>query len=792
MTRQPSAPASSVDVALDSARARGSQSPRAAARRGRGTAIAALAALVLVSVAALAPLRPPSPLPATTPAAQFSAARAIALLDGIATVPHPAGSAAAADVRAHLVDELRALGVIPRIQRRVAARAPAGARPAVATVHNVRARIPGTRPTGRVLLVAHYDSVPTGPGASDNGANVAALVEVARALRAGPRLRNDVEVLFTDAEEAGLLGAQGYVDSPAFGDPQEIVVLNLEARGVTGPAVMFQMAGGGLASAVRASDAVTTSFAAAVYQILPNDTDLTVFAERGVRGLNFAFMDGAAHYHTPHDDIAHLSAASVQDMGEATLGAVRHLADADLAERAGDAVYFSLPGGIVAYPSWLVTPLTGAALAAYAMLLATGRRRGLRLAAVARAAAGLALVVAVAVATGLAGWWLLTIVRPELGVGVGVTYDTWSYLAVEGVLVLAALLVYHHRVRRRASADEVLAGVLCWLVTLAVALAVVLPDGAYMFTWPALSGCLALAGALRVSSTARATPMLVPIVATGVPATALILPIAALLVPALGLWLASAPLVLAALVGATWLGVLEPLPERRTLTVAVVGLLAVGATVGVVELATQRFDVREPRPVSLAYVLDADAGDARWVSVGGPEQPAIGDLLTADPVRLDESVPTLRGWELTSGPAPTAAGVVAPRIDVRSTAKRDDVTTFRVRVRVPDDAVLVDVFVDAGDQRVVDATVDGAAVAGGVNLPSSVGPWRWGFRYAAPPPEGITVALRTRGTTPPRLRVVSVAPGLPDGTRSLPADVSWTSWPVVPAQTLAVRTADLR
>ena len=52
-----------------------------------------------------------------------------------------------------------------------------------------------------VALVAHFDSDPTTPGANDDAAGVAAILETARVLLSGPPLRNDVILLFTDGEE---------------------------------------------------------------------------------------------------------------------------------------------------------------------------------------------------------------------------------------------------------------------------------------------------------------------------------------------------------------------------------------------------------------------------------------------------------------------------------------------------------------------------------------------------------------------------------------------------------------
>lgn len=63
---------------------------------------------------------------------------------------------------------------------------------------------------------------------------MSAVLEAARALTEGPRLRNDVVFVLTDAEEACLCGAEAFVGQhPLAADGG--VVLNLEARGSGGP-----------------------------------------------------------------------------------------------------------------------------------------------------------------------------------------------------------------------------------------------------------------------------------------------------------------------------------------------------------------------------------------------------------------------------------------------------------------------------------------------------------------------------------------------------------------------------
>ena len=203
-------------------------------------AVLLLAALAAVVVFALArpPAVPPPVMPAAADSAAFSAERARLPLRELTRSPRPVGSVAHAQTRAYLFDALRDLGLEPELQQATAVRRKADTvRAARAT--NILARLPGTDSSGAVVLVAHYDSVPNAPGAGDAGHGVAAILETVRALKAGPPLRNDLIVLFTDAEEVGLLGAQAYVDAHPWAADTG-VVLNAEGRGHAGPVHMFR------------------------------------------------------------------------------------------------------------------------------------------------------------------------------------------------------------------------------------------------------------------------------------------------------------------------------------------------------------------------------------------------------------------------------------------------------------------------------------------------------------------------------------------------------------------------
>ena len=173
------------------------------------------------------------------------------------------------------------------------------------------------RPTAAMafLLMAHYDSMPTSLGASDGGAGVAALLETLRAIKVGPPLRNDVIFLFTDGEERGLLGARAFVDSHPWADDVG-VVLNLAARGYTGPAYMFETSdeGGWIVQEVAkaAPYPLAASDAVAFYKLTGGDTDLSVFLNAGWAGLNVEYLQGYTHYHSRLDNAEELDERSLQ------------------------------------------------------------------------------------------------------------------------------------------------------------------------------------------------------------------------------------------------------------------------------------------------------------------------------------------------------------------------------------------------------------------------------------------------------------------------------------------------
>jgi hypothetical protein len=193
---------------------------------------------------------------------------------------------------------------------------------------NLVGRIPGTRPgTGAFAIAAHSDSVPGSPGAGDDAAGVAAVLEVAHAFRREPPAR-DAVILITDGEEAGLLGAEVFMRSHPWA-AELTGVVNLDARGASGPAFVFELGPetGHLVPRMARHLAAprTTSLASWIYERMPNGTDFTIFRRAGLTGYNVAFIGDFAAYHTPEDTPERLNRSTLRHMGHAALALARAL-----------------------------------------------------------------------------------------------------------------------------------------------------------------------------------------------------------------------------------------------------------------------------------------------------------------------------------------------------------------------------------------------------------------------------------------------------------------------------------
>ena len=638
-------------------------------------------------------LMTPSPVvPASADARLFSAERAWPLLvrlvdDG---APHRVDTAAGEAARQRVISEFQPLGYEVETQTAWACRQQYAV---CANVTNVLARLQGSGSGPALMLSAHYDSVGAGPGVSDDMVAVAAIIEVARMLRGEPQLLNDVLFVITDAEEEGLVGAEAFLNHPWVGEVG--LIANYEARGTGGQSLMFQTSPGNAWLVERYAQAAprpaTSSLLYEIYRLLPNDTDLSVYLDAGMAGINFAYVEHVQRYHTPNDDLQHLDMASFQHQGENVLAAVRAFGNADLsAMPAGNAIYQDVyPGVVVQAPqSWAVW-LAGGALVLWLLivvaLLGSGAITGgglllalvtTLLGLVAAAALGYGVTELITMLAGSSEPWFAEPVPTRVAV--------WA-AGILGFLFFASLAA------RRAGFWGMAAAVWLWWSGMALAAALLLPGASVSPLLPTLVASLVYALLVlfgvgvptRRGSTIGWLPVLLSLVS--VFATAYLVTTLAFTVElGLGFGLSMAISLLVAL-AATSLAPLLAVPVGGGPARSAVLLVALLVVVGGVVWATRvpHYSAEKPQHLSM-YYLQTTAGGATsndWGLSTGDAGRVPAPLVQAGFGGASVSVPGFVG-SLQAAPAPELA-LESPTVEVVSDAVVGGQRLLTVRLASP-------------------------------------------------------------------------------------------------------------
>ncbi len=562
-------------------------------------------------------------------------------------------------------------------------------------------------------------------------------------------------MLFTDGEEAGLLGARAFVDEHPL-MARVGVLVNLEARGTGGRSLLFQTSGPGNAGLVAAAAAAlarpaASSLFAAVYERLPNDTDVSVFGRRAVPGLNFAFIGEPRRYHTPRDDLAHLDRGSLQHHGDNLLALARQLSRADPAGLARPArvVFFDLLGlWLVRWPEGLGPWLAGLALA---VLLLAGRRRGARPPGVALALVAWLAAVALAVA---AQWsagalWRATAPGPRAWVAAAaaVLAAAWA----SGLLgaALGGLLARW----RSSPLERATALGLAWALA-ALAVALLLPGAAYVALVPALAAALASLGA-----PAGRLAALLPLAASAL----VIGPLQLSLVDSLGLSAAPLSGALAALVAAGLWPLLGARPGAARLVLPpALGLVAAAAAVAL--LPPDSLD--RPQGLSLTYVEEEGRPARLHAAPESTRLPA--GLAAAAPFAA--STEALLPWArrprgFTANVEPL--GLPAPGLELLEETSAGGGRHLRLRATSPRGApALLLSFPVAQAPRAV--RLNGRAVAGALERARRRGSRHVTYACLTVPAGGLEVELEL-GAAPVDLVLADRSVGLPAAAQAVAA-----------------------
>ena len=571
----------------------------------------------------------PAIVPASAPASQFSAERAMADLAFIAAEPRPSGSPRALAVRDYLVDAIRGLGLTPEVQD-VAMNEYLDESAVVnhVTVHNVMARLPGRDPSQAVLVSGHYDSVPTSTGASDCGGCVATTLELLRVLQAGPQLEHDVIFLFTDAEELEVYGARAFVDKHPWAKDVRLSIV-YEGLGTRGPSVLYAtspQSGWVIEQAVgQLVHPLVSSFINDVMWKLAGNSgsDLDAFAKLGAGVALLTFGDQSS-YHSLQDNVANLDPGNLQAHGDNGAALVRYFANLDLSQATSqpDRLFFNLlPGVVIQYSqSWALVLGWLAGLAFVAVLAWALRSRMVRIGRWLLGVAALPVGLLACLLLVTVVWWLIRLTNGNLHAYLmGVTYQSAAFLLAFLGLGLAIFAGLYSLLHKWANRYELALGAMFWWALLAVLAPYGMPGLSYLFSWPLLFALLGLVWLFHYPG-GSAWPPALCLALSAVAGLLLIPPViyqfntfAGRMESLAGIPLAALPLFfLVLLLGLLWPQLAFISPRRWPLALAGLAIFVVCA---VYASLNSGFDANHPKPNTVVYWQDADTGSASWITV---------------------------------------------------------------------------------------------------------------------------------------------------------------------------------
>lgn len=479
------------------------------------TAIILMLVVMAVGIGAgYGQMRPPAP-PAESNEQYPAYQRMLANLKAMTAAPHPSGSKELEAVRAHLLAQIREMGLEANVdagfyssadreaENRDKVAHPRKGGSAVSApppevieeegkdlvLHNVWVKLDAPGTDQGVLMLAHYDSKKRTPGAADDMVSVSALLEAMRKQAGRTDLRNDLYFLFTDGEEESALGAKAFVKShPELQDKIDLV-LNFDARGNRGGLLMFETSAPNdeLMQHFRSarSRPLAFSFVTALYRRMPNGTDLTTFLDAGYPGLNFAIAEGVEHYHQPTDNYENMNRGTAYDYLRTVLEMADYSGRTNLqnGDSAGNSVFFTFfPGQLVLMSDILASVLSAiAALAAMGWLGFQIKRGGVR---VREILIGTGWLVGTVVAAGLLGWGISSLLARTTGLG-ETTNNDGAFAGTFVVMGLAVLATAIYRMRRQSLAKAI-AELLPLQVLLIAGTTLFYVEISYLFTFPLL------------------------------------------------------------------------------------------------------------------------------------------------------------------------------------------------------------------------------------------------------------------------------------------------------------------
>lgn len=701
--------------------------------------------LILIAMGAKSWLIPtPSAKPAVA-TGQFNVYRAQARLTELLgnQQPHPADTDANDAVRDRLVAQLSGMGLQPRVQDSFACNENYKSRGVTcARVRNVVATI-GPANGRHLLLASHYDSTPVGPGAGDDGAGVATMLEVAYLLK-DKALNRPVTFLFDEGEELGLIGARAFVErDPIAGRVDSL--LNFEARGVSGPVHMFETSQPnaaaiktyGRAVEMKVANSLTTD----IYRQMPNYTDVNTFDGRDWLTLNFAMIGNETRYHSAGDDLNALDTGTLQHMGDQALAMATSLSGGRPAV-GGQRIFMDVLGAeLIQMPQWLGLLMLGALLIGFLWLSWRSRSRGRSV-----IAAAAALLLSAAFAWGGAA------IMGALRAGMYWRAEpVWTLTAIYASAIFASLIVLA-TLGRKLERRRLRTGYWLFFLLLGAIVAFVATGGIIFFLFPPLVYLVASIGDRRDKNTERWGAWA---------ALALLFLTFGEMLAMLEALLNQGPLWLFAPLGSLLIypAMVEARPlvrEASRAWLATAGALLTLAS-WAVAFAVPAYSADRQQQFTIEYVKDADSGRASW-SVLNDRAPLPDAYRRRAEWRTGELPYSERKRWLSD--APPSAGLAAPALQLVGKVREADGRRVRLRIAANGAQSIALVSRKKADIRA-------AGAAGYLRQIDQSDEGRTVVRCFGRSCDGAVLDLVIGGAEPMDLTLVSWRPQLPAGARPL-------------------------
>ena len=281
------------------------------------------------------------------------------------TLHHPE---ALEETRNYIVSEMRKMGIESEHFQYADVKTKHGE---TVEINNIYGKIDGKdgENGSYILLMAHYDSGEPiainnkgySFGAADDGYGVATILETIRVIKQNDKqMVNGIKVLLTDGEEIGLLGSEKeFQDNPSLYE-NVAYVINLEARGTGGPAMLIQTSADN-SRVLELYNAghfpMTNSLITDLYKG-SGRSDFLHADTFGIPGINYAVIDKVENYHTPEDSYLQVSDYSLNHYRDQIVPIVERFvysndySDVNYFKEGTETIFFTIfPDVLVTYPT---------------------------------------------------------------------------------------------------------------------------------------------------------------------------------------------------------------------------------------------------------------------------------------------------------------------------------------------------------------------------------------------------------------------------------------------------------